>query len=221
VRVANLANVAGWSELREDLRRTSEETPEALLGYPDPSSDRPEEEPFSIHFASWADDIAATLHEKYGAVVDLEVGAMPFPGQDFVPGPLLTLPETPADSLGLSVQPMTSLSVRTGRSAMPRVRVVNHSAEKKVLGTNGQLQSAVVDDAGAVVGRYVGAQNLPFVGFAVEAGRGTEVPVLVGTDSVVPRLGYAVPPGQWHLVVLLDVDRERTVSAPLPLTVTP
>ncbi|HEU5043505.1 MAG TPA: hypothetical protein VFT75_05165 [Nocardioidaceae bacterium] len=213
--------MAGWSELRVDLRRISEETPDALLGYPDPSSDRPETGTFAIHLASWASDIAATLHEKYGETVDLEVGAIRFPGRDFDAGPLRTLPETPADSLGLSVEAITPLSVRSGRSAISRVRVVNHSQEKKVLSTNGQLQSAVVDDAGAVVGRYVGAQNLPFVGFAVEAGSGTEVPVLVGTDSVVPRLGYAVPPGPWHLVVLLDVDGERTASAPVPLTVTP
>lgn len=211
----------GWSELREDLRRISEETPDALLGYPDPTSERPGESRFRIHFAAWASDIAAALHEKYGEAVELEVGAIRFPGRELDAGPLRTLPDTPTDSLGLSVEAITPLSVRSGRTAMPRVRVVSHSAEKRVLGSNGQLQSAVVDDAGAVVGRYVGAQNLPFVGFAVEAGRFADVPVLVGTDSVVPRLGYAVPPGRWHLVVLLDVGRERTVSAPLPLTVAP
>lgn len=218
---ARVADVPGWSELREELRRITRESPDALLGYPDPTSDRPGAAAFSIHFAAWASDIAAALHEKYGAAVDLEVGAMPFPGKEFAAGALLTLPETRADSVGLSVEPVTPLLVRTGRTAMPRVRVVNHSADRQALGTNGQLQSAVVDDAGAVVGRYVGAQHLPFVGFAVEAGRGTEAPVLIGTDSVVPRLGYAVPPGQWHLVVLLNVDREQMVSAPLPLTVTP
>ena len=216
----------GWSELREDLRRISEESPDAFLSYPDPDSERPGETRFSVRLAAWANEIAAALHEKYGATVDLEVGAIRFPSREFFAGPLLTLPETAAESIGLSVEPVNRLEVRTGRSTMQAVRVVNDSAAKQLLGTNGQLQSAAVDDTGAVVGRYVGAQHLQFVGFAVEPGRSTEVPVLIGTDSVVPRLGYAVPPGQWHLVVLLDVHRGRTarvntVSAPIPLTVTP
>lgn len=221
VTTASVACMPGWSELREDIRRISRESPDAFLSYPDPDRERPGEVRFSVRLAAWASDVATALHDKYGETVALEVGAMPFPGQEFVAGPLATLPETRAASMGLSVEPATPLSVRTGRSAMPRVRVVNHSTDKQVLGTNGQLQSAVVDGAGAVVGRYVGAQNLPFVRFPVEAGHHAEVPVLIGTDSVVPRLGYAVPPGQWHLVVLLNLDRETTVSAPLPLTVTP
>lgn len=211
----------GWTELREDLRRISRETPDALVSCPDPRDDRPREGRFAIGLAAWATDLAATLHEKYGATVQLAVGAMPFPDQDFFAGRLLELPETPAESLGLTVEPVSPLSVRTGRSTTARVRVVNRSSAQQVLGTNRHLQSAVVDEVGAVVGRFTGPQLLPFQAYPVPPGGSTEVPVLIGTDSLAPRLGYAVPPGQWHLVVLMNVDRVEAFSAPLPLAVTP
>ena len=211
----------GWAELRDDLRRISRETPEALVSYPDPREERPGEDRFAIGLVAWATDIATVLHEKYGAAVELAVGAMSFPDQQFFAGRLLELPETQAASVGLSVEPVSPLSVRTGRFTMAQVRVVNDSSTQQVLGTNRQLQSAVVDEAGAVVGRFTGAQNLIFQAYPVPADGSTEVPVLIGTDSLAPRLGYAVPPGQWRLVVLMDVDRVEAVSAPLPLTVTP
>jgi len=47
------------------------------------------------------------------------------------------------------------------------------------------------------------------------------VPVWIGTASVVPDLGYAVPPGQWGLVIVLGTDTGVVLSAPLEITITP
>jgi hypothetical protein len=44
---------------------------------------------------------------------------------------------------------------------------------------------------------------------------------LIGTASVVPDLGYAVPPGQWRLVIALQTDNGNMVAAPLEITITP
>jgi hypothetical protein len=85
--------------------------------------------------------------------------------------------------------------------------------------TTGQLQSAVTDHAGRALGRYTGPQHLPGITFTVEAGERQQVPVLIGTDSLVPELGYAIPPGGWSLVVEIGAP-DRLLSAPLPLTVT-
>jgi len=38
---------------------------------------------------------------------------------------------------------------------------------------------------------------------------------------VVPELGYAVPPGEWKLVVLLQTEERFVLSGPLEITVTP
>jgi len=190
------------------------------MQYPDPNSDRRDGEELSVRLAAWAEDVAAALHEKYGAAVELEVGAMSYPIPDSHPA-WRTLPDTRADSLGLSVEPVSPLSVPSGMTTTATVRVRNHGEVPRFLSTNGHLQSAVVDDAGRVVGGYVGAQHLPHVGFVVEPARSTEVPVLVGTAPVAPELGYAVPPGHWGLVVVLDTDQGKTVSLPMPLEVTP
>ena len=211
----------GWTELREDLRRISRDSPGALIGYPDPDSDRAVGERLSVELAASAADIAAVLHEKYGAEVELRVGAMPYPAPEQPHPAWRTLPDTPAGSVGLSVEPVSPLSVPSGAATTATVRVLNHVEVPRSLSTNGHLQSAVVDDAGRVVGRYVGPQHLPHVGFVVEPGRSTEVPVLIGTDSMAPELGYAVPPGHWGLVVVLDTDEGKTVSLPVPLEVTP
>ncbi|MGZ0150403.1 hypothetical protein ACXJJ3_25320 [Kribbella sp. WER1] len=48
------------------------------------------------------------------------------------------------------------------------------------------------------------------------------VPALIGTASLVPGLGYAVPPGRWGLVVSLQADGGgHLLSKPLELTVEP
>ncbi len=63
-----------------DLRRLLEESPGALVVFPDPDSER-RDRPIHIELAAWATDIAATLNAKYGRHVDLRVGAMTFPAR--------------------------------------------------------------------------------------------------------------------------------------------
>ena len=60
---------------------------------------------------------------------------------------------------------------------------------------------------------------MALVTVTVEPGGRREVPVLVGTDSVVPELGYAVPPGSWSIVVEIPTAG-RVVSPPLPCVIT-
>lgn len=64
-------------------------------------------------------------------------------------------------------------------------------------------------------------------GFSVPPGGTTPVPLLVGTDSFDPDLGYAVPPGEWGIQVTLRriTERDPVLGRPirtpiLPLTVT-
>lgn len=60
---------------------------------------------------------------------------------------------------------------------------------------------------------------MALVMFKVEPDERREVPVLVGTDSVVPELGYAVPPGSWSIVVEIPTAG-HVVSPPLPCVIT-
>ena len=99
--------------------------------------------------------------------------------------------------------------------------VTNRAAHRRVLATAGDLQSAVTDTSGSVVGRYVGPHTAARVEFWIEPHQSRPVPVLVGTASVVPDLGYAVPPGQWWLVIVLQTDTGVMLTPPLEITITP
>lgn len=211
----------GWDSLRVNLRRLLEESPGALVVLPDPDSER-RERPIRIDLAAWATDIAEELHAKYGGLVALRVGAMTFPARQLVVNEhSRQLRGAPAELAGLDVRAETPLSVRTGRSERKDVVVANRTDREQVLLTAGELGSRVTDGSGNVVGMFVGPHAMPRVGFSIEAHGSRSVPVLIGTASVVPELGYAVPPGQWNLVVSLQTDEGFMLSAPLGITVTP
>jgi hypothetical protein len=207
--------------LRADLRQLRDESPAALVVFPDPEGERHEQR-ISIDLAAWATDIAAMLNAKYGSLLDLHVGAMTFPTRQLWEGVSgYQLRGAPAERAGLDVEPLSPLTVRTGRSTREDVLVTSRATHRHVLSTNGALQSAVTDSNGNVVGRYVGPQNLPLVPFSIEPHQSRPLPVLIGTASVVPDLGYAVPPGQWGLVIELQTDSGPMLSAPLGITMTP
>jgi hypothetical protein len=189
--------------------------------YPGPDRERSEKR-FHIDMAAWATDIAATLNAKYGSLVDLRVGAMTFPARQlWVSEYAHQLHGAPAEPDGLDVEPLSPLTVRTGRFTRQDVLVTNRAAHRQVLATAGDLQSAVTDSSGSVVGRYVGPHTAKRVEFWIEPHQSRPVPVLIGTASMVPDLGYAVPPGQWGLVIELQTDSGSMHLAPLELTITP
>ena len=97
--------MAGWESLRADLRRLLEESPDALVVWPDPDYERREQR-IRIELAAWATDIAATLNAEYGDVVDLRVGAMTFPTRQlWVTDYSRQLHGAPANSAGLTWTP--------------------------------------------------------------------------------------------------------------------
>lgn len=213
--------MAGWESLRVDLRRLREESPGALRVFPVPDRER-REPPFYIELAAWATDIAAMLNAKYGSLVDLRVGAMTFPARQlWVSEYSLQFQGEPAASVGLDVELVSALTVRTGRFTRADVLVTNRGARRQVLATAGDLVSAVTDSSGRVVGLYVGPHTAARVEFWIEPHQSSPVPVLIGTASVVPDLGYAVPPGQWWLLIAMHTDSGVKLSAPLELTITP
>ncbi|GAA3087734.1 hypothetical protein GCM10010530_11770 [Kribbella aluminosa] len=213
--------MGGWEGLRVELRRLILEAPDALMAFPDPESE-PTRTPVRIMLAAWATEIAAGLHARYPELVELHVGAMRFPARELLRN--VWVPELrgePAADLGFDVEALAPLTVRSGWDARRDVLVTNRSARDQVLFTMGELSSVVTDSSGRVVGRFAGPQPLPLVGFAIGAQESRPVPVLIGTASMVPQLGYAVPPGRWSLVIALQTETGEGGLASLELTVTP
>jgi hypothetical protein len=72
-----------------------------------------------------------------------------------------------------------------------------------------------------VVGGYEGGLTFLPIRLHVPSAGNADMPILVPTASLVPELGYAIPPGQW--AIDLDVEmagQGRFRIPPLPLTVT-
>jgi hypothetical protein len=62
----------------------------------------------------------------------------------------------------------------------------------------GHLTAVVVDPhTGQVVGGFAGAQAAAAVPCRVAAGATDRIPLLIGTASFTPELGYILPPGSW------------------------
>ena len=214
--------MATWDNLKGALVTLRDRNPGALAGYPDPRVDRDRHPPFRISLAPWATDVAEDLHRQFGSDVHLVVGALSYPSRT-LPRALHERPTVPElDSADVAAELDGPLSIRSGHTEHHGLLVHNSREEEVGIATNGQLTAEVVDPAtGRLVGGFTGAQILPLVMFRVSPGATQRIPLLVGTSSFVPDLGYAIPPGEWALQVPMDLGNKRTARTPrLAFTVT-
>ena len=127
----------------------------------------------------------------------------------------------PVDPAEMSIVLAAPLAIGTGQTATHDLLFTNLSDQDIRVRTNGNLTATIVDDTGTAVGGYTGAQHLPLMIFAAAPSETVRIPVLVGTASYSPELGYAVPPGTWHLTAPMDLDDGRHLVTPaLELTIT-
>jgi len=158
--------------------------------------------------------------------VDLTVGALPYPpGRPPLrprgtgpPPDLLDPDEIAAELDGPAV-------VSSGHILRHGLLLRNPTGRELQIATNGQVTAVVVDPhTGEVVGGYAGFQALPLIIFRVAPGQTGRVPLLIGTASCAPRLGYTIPPGDWGIQAALTLgdlrDSMRRRTPVLPLTIT-
>jgi hypothetical protein len=216
--------MAVWDELKLVIARLEGQEPGPLTRWPDPQA-ADGEPPFEIGLAAWATDAARQLHERFGSDVQLTVGALSYPQR------LLTRSEPPAGAASAGELLHESdvvvaldgpLSVRTGHTAHHGLLVSNKTSRELQVNTGRDLIAEVVDpDTGAVVGGYSGAVFAMLQVFSADPGATVRIPLLVGTDSFVADLGYAIPPGRWGVQATLAPAVGRPGRIPvLPFTIT-
>jgi hypothetical protein len=219
--------MSAWDELKPVLVRLRDEDPCTLTAWPMPESDENREPPFAIGLAPWADATANELHRQFGDDVELTVGVFAYP-----PG---SRPEgahdageqaEPLDSREMAAELEGPAVVRSGHMLRHGLLLRNRTDQEIAIATNGQVTAEVVDpQTGEVVGGYSGPQQARMVVFRLEPGLTERVPLLISTASFTPRLGYAVPAGDWGIQVTLalgshptDSPRRRTPVMPLTIT---
>lgn len=176
--------------------------------------------PASVSLAAWATDIAERLHERFGSLVCLDVGFLEYPGRVVLDRGRVIARAPIVEQVDVNLE--HPCQVASGHELHAEVTVRNRRRIPLAIRTNGQLTAAVLDPAsGDVVGGFAGAQASPLVVFNAEPEITVQIPVLIGTASLEPRIGYAIPPGEWQFDVTFDFgELGRYRSAPLPLFVT-
>jgi hypothetical protein len=158
------------------------------------------------------------------------VGHLPYPPGSEPDVPLTDLTRPPRGGLLDPRQAQVELdgpaTVRSGEALCHGLVVHNLSGQVLPVATNGAVTAVVVDpQTGQVVGGFAEAQIMPLIMFWVAPGAAERIPLLIGTASFRPELGYTVPPGSWGIQVPLDLEwnphhREARLTPVLPLTVT-
>jgi hypothetical protein len=219
--------MAVWDELKVTLARLRDQQPGTLRQYPMPDVDEGRQPPFTIRLAPWAAATAEELHQQFGDDIELTVGALPYPPGRQLPAP--PSPGPPADPLDphkIAAELAGPAVVSSGHTLRHGLRLRNLTARELQIATNGQVTAAVVDPyTGEIVGGFAGSQHLPLIIFRVAPGQTGQVPLLIGTASYTPRLGYTIPPGHWGIQATLTLgpyprDSPRRRTPILPLTVT-
>jgi hypothetical protein len=168
--------------------------------------------------------LAAKLHERYGGAVELTVGLFPYPDlppfHSLLEPPGGQAPPLPLDLADVSVP--SGLTIRSGEDLMSVLVTHNHTDDELVVETNGQVTARVMDpDTGRCVGGFTGAQHMPLILFRIPPHGTVDVPMLIGTASFDPELGYAVPPGRWLIEVTLRITDRGDFRTPLlPIGIT-
>jgi len=216
-----------WQDLRTGLLELADQDPSPLRAWPSLSMKpgrNPPPPPYSIWLAPWAAGVAAELHQRYGAGVDLRLGALRYPERTTVD--VRERPTAPPlDEAELTVALDGPLSIRSGHATTRELLVGNRTAARLEFVMGPLLVADVVDPrTGEIVGGHSGSMDAVRGGFSVAPGGTTRVPLLVATDSFDPNLGYAVPPGEWGIQVTLTAERapgpaSLSRTPVLPLTV--
>jgi hypothetical protein len=219
--------MAVWDELKVVLVRLRDEQPRALLGYPMPEVDEGRQPPFRIRLAAWATAVAKDLHEQFGPDVDLTVGALPYPSGRQPPGrPTRHEPPALLDPQEVTAELEGPAIVGSGESLGHGLLLTNLIGQDVQIETNGHVTADVVDpNTGEVIGGSSMPHLAPLIVFRVEPGQTQRIPLLIGTDSIKPQLGYTIPAGNWGLQVTFTLglhhrDSPNRRTPILPLTIT-
>jgi hypothetical protein len=184
-----------------------------------------------VNLRADGEDLAAGVFEKYGDLVEITVGLLPYP--DRFAGPV----QCGTDGLNVSDAPLDLEAelntgvIKPGADFRGQVKITNTAAVPFDF-QSGPTQTAAVYLPGADVPVGFFTRGLDSIGYGatIAPGESITLDVVGGTASCDPALGWALPPGSYEVRVHVEVytmhDNAPTevayvLSPPVPLTIVP
>jgi hypothetical protein len=187
----------------------------------------------TVELRADSEDLAQRILDRYGDLVSIMVGALPYPDPTLaaefnVCGAELPPPPTNPVSLD-AVLTLSGSGVVSGDDFEGVVTVTN-TGDEVIKFESGSPLAALVFLPGidSVVGVYTGVIAGVGVGADLGPAQSIDIDVLGSTASCDPELGYALPPGEYRVRVPVDqyeypggeFEMHAILSDPAPLTVT-
>jgi len=163
-----------------------------------------------VHLRADQEALAANLVARYGDLVSITVGAYPYP----LPSPeSITTPDLCTWSVpmgaeivgGLRATPKAAGSVRSGHDGRGTVAITN-TGSGSVTFSAGTPYAAVLLKPGTdeLLGVYDSEIAGVGSGATLRSGEHLTVDMLIGTASCNAAMGYAVAPGTYDVIVVLN-----------------
>ena len=183
-----------------------------------------------------SESVARDLVARYGDNVSITLGNLPYPastgGTSGAVEACAADLSGPTDMNGLRADlTFTDPTVHSGQDIDGTITVTNVGSEPATYQSGSPLVGWIVQPGTTnIVASYTGGIAGVGLGGTLAPGESSEIPVLVGTASCEPSVGYTLPPGQYEVlvpVVVLYPQREgdptvnQLVTSPAALTVVP
>lgn len=175
----------------------------------------------SVTLNATEEALAGELVERYGAAVELTVGALKYPLDDASPvcGP--TQSPSLVDSLAVSlVQPQDPAEVTAAGIITATLRLTN-TGDEPLSFLSGLPTTTITDADGAPLSNDLRAVPLAAVSVELEPGAHQDFEVEISVASCNPAVGYTVPAGEHFVVATIwngDLGSDMH-SDPLPITI--
>ena len=190
----------------------------------------------TVQLRADVESVAQDLVARYGDVVSITLGNLPYPAStgatSGATGACTADVTGPTDLNGLRADlSFPNPTVHSGQDIGGTVTVTNTGNAPATFQSGSPLVGWVVQPGTtSVVASYTGGIAGVGVGGTLAPGESSEIPVLVGTASCGPGVGYALPPGQYDVLVPVvvlypqragDPTVNQLVTRPAALTVVP
>jgi hypothetical protein len=169
--------------------------------------------------------VAQDLWERYGDLLAIRVGTKPFPPDRAIgheePRTRPPIPPGGSERDGVSAQiVLAAPTVPSGETVQGRIVLYNRSRRHVTIYGGQTVGSLVAPGTDDVVGVFIGA--VPAFGLIVSMAPGEhgELPLLVGTASVLPGPEPRLPAGPYDAVAVVHLTRHDLLVARSPLILT-